>query len=52
MPRHTDEPSLPPSPSPAPPPVPTKKPLPDETGDGMLDLDDHDQINNQHLEIR
>ena len=24
----------------------------DGTGEGMLDLDDHDQINNQHLEVR
>ena len=23
-----------------------------DTDEGMLDLDDHDQINNQHLEVR
>ena len=38
--------------APTPPPrVPEETPAEDAT-EGMLDLDDHDQINNQHLEVR
>lgn len=32
---------------------PTPVPSPEEAeSEGMLDLDDHDAINNQHLEVR
>ena len=49
MPRHPDKPRTPAPPSPrAEPPAPE----PEDTTEGMLDLDDHDQINNQHLEVR
>jgi hypothetical protein len=50
MPRRPAEP-LTPVPSPEP-DVPFGKPSPDGTDEGMLDLDDEDQINNQHLEVR
>jgi hypothetical protein len=40
-----------PPPPPAP-PVPAETPPTDAATEGMLDLDDHDQINNQHLEVR
>lgn len=53
MPLHPDEPLDPTSPRPPrPPPALAETPSPDGTSEGMLDLDDHDQINNQHLEVR
>ena len=48
MTRRTEPPAIPPVPRPA----PAETPSPDGSGEGMLDLDDHDQINNQHLEVR
>ena len=47
MTRRPDKPATPP---PSPPPV--EPPSPYGSSEGMLDLDDHDQINNQHLEVR
>jgi len=38
-------------PPPAPPP-PDDETAADGSSDGMLDLDEHDGINNQHLEVR
>jgi len=56
MPLHPEkplDPTLPHPRHPPPPlPVPAKTPPPDDTDEGMLDLDDEDQINNQHLEVR
>ena len=52
MTRHPDEAQTPLPPSPSPPAVPAETTAPDATTEGMLDLDDHDQINNQHLEVR
>jgi len=40
------------APPPPPPPAKRQPPDPDDTGEGMLDLDEEDQINNQHLEVR
>ena len=47
MTRRPDTPATPP-----PPPPQDETPSPDGSSEGMLDLDDHDQINNQHLEVR
>ena len=44
-------PDRPVDPPPPPAPAPADAPLPADA-EGMLDLDDHDQINNQHLEVR
>jgi hypothetical protein len=48
MTRRTEPPAIPKEPA----PPPAETPSPDGSGEGMLDLDDHDQINNQHLEVR
>ena len=37
---------------PLPAPVPEDEIAPDDGSEGNLDLDDHDGINNQHLEVR
>lgn len=39
-------------PSPSCPPVPLKAPSREDESEGLIDLDDHDQINNQHPEVR
>jgi len=44
-------PDRPVDPPPPPAPAPADAPLPADA-EGMLDLDDYDQINNQHLEVR
>lgn len=53
MPHRPDAPVPSPAPtSPTPPPAPAPAQSPDGSSEGMLDLDDHDQINNQHLDVR